>query len=111
MSAWGLDADYIRGPLDLRGEFATATVDGVPDDNRFGYYGQIGYHVLLGSESRDFRHHLDDLIHHVIAAQISKPRHGFQAKEKRPTARAEEFRREAECCLTLEAHYLFFICG
>ncbi len=49
LTIFALDADYLRGPLDLRGEFATATVDGVPDDNRFGYYGQIGYHFLPGA--------------------------------------------------------------
>lgn len=41
-----LDGTWNRGPLDLRGEFARASVAGVTDDQRWGYYGQVGYHFL-----------------------------------------------------------------
>ncbi len=43
-----LDGSYNRGPFDLKGEFAQATVGGVPNDNRSGYYAQVGYHFLPG---------------------------------------------------------------
>lgn len=46
------DAAWNRGPFDLRGEFATASVDGAADDRRSGYYGQIGYHFLHGAMPR-----------------------------------------------------------
>ena len=39
-----LDANYNFGPFSVIGEYATASVDGVAEDTRYGYYGQAGYH-------------------------------------------------------------------
>ena len=44
-----IDASWNRGPWDARGEFAKATIGGVPADSRSGYYGQLGYHFLPGA--------------------------------------------------------------
>ena len=43
-----IDANYNRGPYDFKGELANASVGGVDDDTRSGYYGQVGYHFLPG---------------------------------------------------------------
>ncbi len=47
-----LDGDFNRGPLELKGEFARASVDGAPADEQFGYYAQAGYHFLPGAVQR-----------------------------------------------------------
>ena len=44
-----LDATYSRGPVDILGEYATASIDGTADDSQSGYYGQLGYHFLPGA--------------------------------------------------------------
>lgn len=51
LSILAADATYTTGPLDLRGEFATASVDGAAQDSRSGYYGQVAYHFLPGAIS------------------------------------------------------------
>ncbi|MBI2506399.1 MAG: hypothetical protein HYW07_24550 [Candidatus Latescibacteria bacterium] len=43
-----LDGDFNRGPFELKGEFARASVTGAPADEQFGYYAQVGYHFLPG---------------------------------------------------------------
>lgn len=43
-----IDGAWNRGPFDLRGELARASIDGAASDVLFGYYGQIGYHFLPG---------------------------------------------------------------
>lgn len=48
LSIFALDASWNRGPFDVRGEYATASVDGAAEDSRSGYYGQVGYHLLPG---------------------------------------------------------------
>lgn len=48
LSIFALDGAWNRGPIDVRGEFATASVDGAAEDSRSGYYAQVGYHFLPG---------------------------------------------------------------
>jgi hypothetical protein len=43
-----LDGDFNRGPFELKGEFARASVDGAAADQQWGYYAQVGYHFLPG---------------------------------------------------------------
>ncbi len=43
-----IDGSMNRGPWEVRGEFARASVAGAAADNRFGYYAQAAYHVLPG---------------------------------------------------------------
>ena len=49
LTIFALDATYTRGPVDILGEFATASIDGSADDSQFGVYGQVGYHFLPGA--------------------------------------------------------------
>lgn len=49
LGIYALDVNYNRGPLELRGEYAQASIDGAAADSRFGYYGQLGYHFLPGA--------------------------------------------------------------
>ncbi len=49
LAIYALDANVHRGPLDFRGEIATASVDGAAEDSRSGYYGQVAYHFLPGA--------------------------------------------------------------
>jgi hypothetical protein len=49
LGIYAIDANYNRGPLDLRGEYAQASIDGVDADSRSGYYAQAGYHFLPGA--------------------------------------------------------------
>lgn len=44
-----LDGSFNRGPFDVKGEYAHASIDGVADDSQFGLYGQVGYHFLVGA--------------------------------------------------------------
>ncbi len=44
-----LDADFNRGPLQLKGEYARASVDGAAADQQWGYYAQAAYHFLPGA--------------------------------------------------------------
>ena len=46
------DGSYNRGPLDLKAEYGRASVGGAEKDNRFGIYGQAGYHFLPGAFSQ-----------------------------------------------------------
>jgi hypothetical protein len=48
LTIFALDASYNRGPWDLKGELARASVEGAPADSQFGYYAQAGYHFLPG---------------------------------------------------------------
>jgi hypothetical protein len=43
-----LDGSVNRGPWEVRGEFARASVDGAAAEDRFGYYAQAAYHFLPG---------------------------------------------------------------
>ena len=52
LSIFAADMSYNRGPFDLKGEFASASIEGAVDDARFGYYAQMGYHFLPGLLSR-----------------------------------------------------------
>lgn len=52
LAIYAADIDYNRGPFDLKGEFASASIDGVVADSRSGYYVQAGYHFLSGVLSR-----------------------------------------------------------
>ena len=51
LSIFAVDASWNRGPLDMRGEYATASIDGADEDSRLGYYAQVAYHFLPGSLS------------------------------------------------------------
>ena len=51
LSIFTVDASWNRGPFDLRGEYATASIDGAEQDSRSGYYAQVAYHFLPGSLS------------------------------------------------------------
>ena len=51
LSIFAVDASWNRGPFDLRGEYATASIDGADEDSRSGYYAQVAYHFLPGSLS------------------------------------------------------------
>ncbi|MFP6645721.1 MAG: porin [Candidatus Latescibacterota bacterium] len=51
LSIFAVDASWNRGPLDMRGEYATASIDGADEDSRSGYYAQVAYHFLPGSLS------------------------------------------------------------
>ncbi len=70
LSIFAVDASWNRGPLDMRGEYATASIDGARGyqqkddtdqqegdespllgDSRSGYYAQVAYHFLPGSLS------------------------------------------------------------
>ncbi|MBM3279673.1 MAG: porin [Candidatus Handelsmanbacteria bacterium] len=44
-----LDADFNRGPLQLKGEYARASVEGAAADQQWGYYAQAAYHFLPGA--------------------------------------------------------------
>jgi hypothetical protein len=44
-----VDAIYTHGPVDLLGEYATASIDGTADGSQSGLYGQVGYHFLPGA--------------------------------------------------------------
>lgn len=44
-----LDADFNRGPLQFKGEYARAKVDGAAADQQWGYYAQAAYHFLPGA--------------------------------------------------------------
>jgi hypothetical protein len=46
-----LDGAWNRGAFDLRGELASASIDGATDDSLLGYYGQLSYHFLPGALS------------------------------------------------------------
>ncbi len=48
LSIYAIDAGWNRGPLDVRGEYATANVDGAVEEGRSGYYAQVAYHFLPG---------------------------------------------------------------
>lgn len=52
LSILALDGDFNRGPFELKGEFARASVDGAPADQQWGYYAQAGYHFLPGAVKR-----------------------------------------------------------
>ena len=41
-----LDGVYNRGPIEIKGEFARASIDAVATDKRSGYYAQAAYHLL-----------------------------------------------------------------
>lgn len=43
-----LDGVWTRGSLELKGELASATVEGSAARDRLGYYAQAGYHFLPG---------------------------------------------------------------
>ena len=43
-----LDGVYNRGPIEVKGEFARASIDAVATDKRSGYYAQAAYHLLPG---------------------------------------------------------------
>ena len=45
---FALDGSWNRGPFDVKSEFAHASVGGADADSRFGYYAQVGYHMLPG---------------------------------------------------------------
>lgn len=44
-----LDTVYNRGPIEAKGEFVRASIDGVEADERSGYYAQAAYHFLPGA--------------------------------------------------------------
>jgi phosphate-selective porin len=44
-----LDADCNRGPLQLKGEYARASVEEAAADQQWGYYAQAAYHFLPGA--------------------------------------------------------------
>jgi hypothetical protein len=57
LAIYALDAAFNRGPIDLKGEFAAASIDGLDrihfadvasSDTRSGYYAQVAYHLLPG---------------------------------------------------------------
>ncbi len=48
LSILAADASWNRGPFELRGEFATASIDGAAEDERSGYYAQAANHFLPG---------------------------------------------------------------
>ena len=48
LAIFAADIGYNRGALDLKGEFASASIDGAAEDSRSGYYAQAGYHFLPG---------------------------------------------------------------
>ena len=48
LAIYAVDGNFHRGPLDLRGEFASANVNGAEEDGRSGFYGQVAYHFLPG---------------------------------------------------------------
>lgn len=43
-----LDGVYNRGPIEVKGELARASIDAVATDKRSGYYAQAAYHFLPG---------------------------------------------------------------
>jgi len=49
LGIYAFDVNYNRGPLELRGEYAQASIDGAAADSRSGYYAQAGYHFLPGA--------------------------------------------------------------
>lgn len=49
LGIYAIDANYNRGPLEVRGEYAQASIDGATADSRSGYYAQVGYHFLPGA--------------------------------------------------------------
>lgn len=48
LTIFALDGDFNRGPLQLKGEYAQASVDGAVADQQWGYYAQAAYHFLPG---------------------------------------------------------------
>ena len=48
LSIFAADGSINRGPFEVRGEYATASIDGAVEDTRSGYYAQAGYHFLPG---------------------------------------------------------------
>jgi len=48
LGLYALDANVNRGPFEVRGEYAAATVDGAEHERRWGYYAQLGYHFGEG---------------------------------------------------------------
>ena len=48
LAIYAADISYNRGPLDFKGEFASASIDGAVEDARSGYYAQTAYHFLPG---------------------------------------------------------------
>ncbi len=48
LAIYALDGNFHRGAIDVRGEFATASIDGAAQNNRSGWYAQAAYHLLPG---------------------------------------------------------------
>ncbi|MDA0335178.1 MAG: hypothetical protein O2782_08450 [bacterium] len=48
LSILAIDGAWNRGPVEVRGEYAMASIDGAIEDERSGYYAQAGWHFLPG---------------------------------------------------------------
>ena len=49
LTVFALDGSFTHGPIDMLGEYATASIDGTKEDSQFGFYGLVGYHFLPGA--------------------------------------------------------------
>ena len=43
---FALDGSWNRGPIDVKAEFAHASISESVANSRFGYYAQVGYHLF-----------------------------------------------------------------
>jgi hypothetical protein len=93
MSILAADGSFNRGPFEVRGEYASASIDGAVEDARSGYYAQGGYHFLPGVLS---------FANSILTATVRFDHIDLGASEETRTTLGLNFRPEEETVIKLD---------
>ena len=94
LGIYAVDANFNRGPFEVRGEWAMATVDGAAHDERTGYYAQVGYHFGAGT--------LEAFPHSIFTASLRYDSIDLGASEERRTTLGLNWRPVEETAVKLD---------
>jgi hypothetical protein len=94
LGIYAVDANFNRGPFEVRGEWAMASIDGAMHDERSGYYAQVGYHFGAGT--------LQAFPHSIFTASLRYDSIDLGASQERRTTLGLNWRPVEETAVKLD---------